>query len=138
MMWLAVLLFVAPNLMAGDILTLSDKDPVEGKEIRLFLQGGVEGAALKVVYRPNSETSVEEEVGPFQADASIVWTPAHPGIASLVVLDRDGASLGSKDVAIRFGGVPAYGILVMLLAGLLLFGGAGFSLVLALRRMPET
>jgi hypothetical protein len=138
MRMLAILLIAAPGLLADDFLTLSDTDAVDGKEIRLLLQEGIKGSTLKVVYRPNSETSVEQDAGPFLSDGSIVWTPEHPGIASLVVLNAQGEAIGSKDVAIRFSGIPAFGILVMLFAGLLLFGGAGWSLVLALRPMPES
>jgi len=132
-----MLLILVLSLSFADLLTLSGGEPVEGRAIRLELGPGAPDASfLKVVYRPNSETSVEEELRPFKADGSVMWTPAHPGIASLIVVDAGGRTAGSKDVAIRFAGIPAYGIAVMLLAGLLLFGGAGWSLVLALRRMP--
>ena len=63
------------------------------------------------------------------------FAPESPGIAKLVVIDADGQELGSEEVAIRYAGIPIYGIIVMVLAGILLFGGAGTSLVIALRRI---
>lgn len=108
--------------------------PVAGTPQVLMLEGGnIQGALLTVCYRPNSATEITDDPVPFDADGSIEWTPRSPGIASLSVTDSEGRPLASKDVAIRFSEVPFAGIAVMILAGLLLFGGAAYSLAQALR-----
>ena len=87
---------------------------------------------LTVVYRPNSATTVEAVIGTFSADGTLSWTPDQPGITTLVAAGPDGKKVASRAVATRFSDTPIAGVVVMLLAGLLLFGGAGYSLRRAL------
>ena len=55
--------------------------------------------------------------------------PRDAGIVSLDVLDPDGgAPLASVHTSVRFGAFPASGMAVMIVAGLLLFGGAALGL----------
>lgn len=138
--FLIVLLFCGLSARSGAAeasLSLGEAYPVVGERIEVTLHGvdSPETAALWVVHRPNSQTAETIRVGNFNAEGQVWWTPKAPGIATL--RDRDPAAEGeaaSVSVAICFSTNPASGILVMVLAGLLLFGGAGWSLRLALRR----
>ena len=133
-----ILLSLPATVLAREI-TLSTSPPVEDEALTLILVAeDAPACRLKVIYRPNSETAKEEEVGAFRGDGTIQWTPSAPGIASLQAVGPDNEVLVSENVAIRFSGIPAYGVLVMVLAGILLFGGAGVSLRLALRESLDT
>ena len=131
---LACLLGLAASAAADPVLKLAAAFPVEGKEqvVRLEDFGAPTAIRLKIVYRPNSETQSEVIVGDFGADGTVIWRPAVPGITLLIAETHDGQSVCQKRVATCFATTPISGILVMVLAGILLFGGAATSLVLAL------
>ncbi len=122
---------------AEGTLSLSEPYPKVGKKIEIRLEGVSEPAkeSLWVVHRPNSQTAETLEVGPFDDEGKIWWIPEAPGIANLTNRDPESGDeeMVSMSVAICFSSTPAWGILVMVLAGLLLFGGAGVSLRLALK-----
>ena len=121
-------------------LTLDDDFPVVGEDQNVSVSG-VERAddlRLWVIYSPNSETQTEEEVGRFSSGGAITWNPTRSGIATLSARDDQGGAVASENVAILFAKTPGSGVLVMLFAGVLLFGGAGFSLRSVLRSgVPE-
>lgn len=135
---LVFILAIAAGSAAGQgTLDFNGQEPEEGKPMTVSLTGAeAAGASLAVLYRPNSATEKYDEAGPFVLDEAgrVEWTPRFPGIATLTVTDSQAQVLAAKDVAIRFSAVPVAGITVMILAGILLFGGAGYSLVLALRQ----
>ncbi len=134
--FLTVALFgcVAGSALAGVELSLDADFPEVGKDQTVALSGadGSEHLSLWVVYSPNSETQAEEEIGPFPG-AEITWNPTRPGIATLSARDDDGNTVASLNVAILFSSTPVSGVLVMFLAGVLLFGGAGLTLRSVLR-----
>jgi hypothetical protein len=136
---LACLLGFAASAAADPVLKLATAFPVEGSEqvVRLEDFGAPTALRLKVVYRPNSETQREVIVGTFGADGTLVWRPEIPGITLLVAETADGRSVCQKRVATCFASTPVLGVLVMVFAGILLFGGAATSLVLALRGKRE-
>ena len=136
-MLLGVALLLA-GLPGGEpVLSLPDGGIVQSRMVRISVSAPGQEVFLRVIYRPNSQTRVVEDPVLVPEGGVVSWTPRYPGIASLSVTDASGAVLAQKDVAIRFAGIPASGIAVMTLAGLLLFGGAMASLVLALRRAPD-
>ena len=124
---------------AGPKLTLTAAFPVKGSAqvVRLEDFGAPTALRLKVVYRPNSETQREVIVGTFGPDGTVVWCPEIPGITLLVAETAEGRSVCQKRVATCFASTPVLGVLVMVFAGILLFGGAATSLVLALRGKRE-
>ena len=137
--WLTVILGVlVVTLTAGaqdePAMILSEPVPVFGREqtVSLRIPRPVK-ASLTVTYRPNSATAKEEEAGAFSEEGALPWTPESPGIATLTARDEGGVILAELHVAICFAETPFYGVVVMVLAGLLLFGGAGLSLALALK-----
>ena len=58
-------------------------------------------------------------------------------MVTLSAKSPSGESLASLNVAVRFGGMPGSGIVVMIVAGGLLFGGVVLGLVLLLREPPH-
>jgi len=138
---LIILFGTTATVLAQGTLDFAGHVPEEGKPLVLCLKDADPlDATLTVIYRPNSATEKVDDSGPFPLDAEgrVQWVPQSPGIATLAVLDREGKTVAQSDVAIRFAEVPLAGIVVMVLAGLLLFGGAGYSLVLALRKEVDT
>lgn len=122
-------------------LSFEDDFPIVGRTETVTAQGATNDVDLRlwVVYSPNSETSTEEEIGVVPTTGMVAWTPSRSGIATVSVRGDDGAVVASENVAILFAKTPTAGVMVMIFAGLLLFGGAGFSLRSVLRSgVPET
>ncbi|MCA8972879.1 MAG: hypothetical protein KDC95_24050 [Planctomycetes bacterium] len=105
--------------------------PVVGTEVRVSLEGAGDASSLVVLYRPNSKTSVEQSVA--ISDGRATWIPTSPGLASLDLLDHDKTSLAKRTVSIRFAETSYVGLAVMILAAVLLFGGAAISIRALLR-----
>jgi hypothetical protein len=121
-------------------LSVDGDFPIVGEPVTVsFNPNGSSGdLILRVVYAPNSETSSVEEIGRVSADGSVEWTPGRFGIATLKLTDGAGDTIAVENVAVLPDGAPATGVLVMLFAGILLFGGAGVSLRSVLRSgVPE-
>ena len=119
----------ATSASAGE-LTLDADFPMVGVD-QIVTVADVERAdslRLWVIYSPNSETQSEEEIGQFSSDGVMTWNPTRFGIATLSARDDGGGTVVSENVAVLFAKTPTAGVLVMLFAGVLLFGGAGLSL----------
>ena len=116
-------------------LALDDDFPVIGKDQNVSVSGveRTDSLRLWVIYSPNSETQTEEEIGRFSSVGSMTWNPTRSGIATLSARDDQGGVVATENVAILFAKTPGSGVLVMLFAGVLLFGGAAFSLRSVLR-----
>ncbi len=111
-------------------LAFEDDFPIVGRTETVTVEGAGTGVDLRlwVIYSPNSETSTEEEIGVVPATGEVEWTPSRSGIATVSVRGDEGAVVTSENVAIIFAETPMAGVMVMIFAGLLLFGGAGFSM----------
>ena len=92
--------------------------PFQGRPVRITLDQPT--ASVKVVWRPNS--AIPDTVALDPAGTSFEWTPTRAGVASIVTPE------GSQNVSVRYSGYPASGILILILAGTILFGGAGFAM----------
>jgi len=77
--------------------------------------------SLRLVYRPNSAVARVEWVVSDQSDGRFQWTPSDAGVVAMAAGEQ------SRNVSVRFAGVSTSGIVVMLLAFCLLFGGAFFA-----------
>lgn len=103
---------------AGQI-TLSAEDLYVSEPVTVTLAAPAE--ALTVTYRPNSSIETVETI-PARGQQTVTWTPVQAGV---VALSAGGS--GSRNVSVRYQRVPAGGIVVLLIAGCLLFGGAIFA-----------
>lgn len=92
--------------------------PVQGQPVRITLPGPA--TSVKVVWRPNS--AIPDTVTLDPTGSSFVWTPTRAGVASVVTPD------GAQNVSVRYASYPSSGILILILAGAILFGGAGFAM----------
>ena len=82
--------------------------------------------SLLVTYRPNSGIAFEEVVP--ASGTSATWTPSRPGVVALAT-----PAGASQNVSVRFDRTPVSGLVILTLAGLVLFGGAGFAMRALLR-----
>lgn len=92
--------------------------PVKGSPVRITLDAPTE--TVQVVWRPNS--AIPDTVSLDPEGASFLWTPTRAGVATVIT---DG---GSQNVSVRYDAFPGSGILVLVLAAAILFGGAGFAM----------
>lgn len=129
----------APAAVRAGEIHLADPYPQRGRTtILTVVEDGapVPGAALEVLYRPNSETSHATTLTA-GADGRVEWVPEDAGLATLTARAAPGAELlAGVNVAVRFGGFPAAGAVIMILAACLLFGGVIVGFVSLLRQGP--
>lgn len=77
---------------------------------------------LLVTYRPSSAIA-RRVMLPASGGGAVRWTPTDAGV---VALSTPGGP--SQNVSVRFRGIPIGGLVVLLFAGTVLFGGAAFAL----------
>ena len=132
---IALEILVVPGVLEAQEIRVDQEFPVRGETATVTVTGADgrprAGDVVEVTYRPTSETQSTETLPPPDAAGQVIWTPRDAGIVTLAVED-----LASHNVAVRFGRFPAAGLGIMILAGLLLFGGAGVGFV-TLLRSPE-
>ena len=92
--------------------------PVQGHPVRIVLEEPTE--FVQVVWRPNS--AIPDTVSLDPQGTSFLWTPTRAGVATVIT------SAGSQNVSVRYDQFPGSGILVLVLAACILFGGAGFAM----------
>lgn len=94
--------------------------PVRNTPIRITLPEPANH--VRVIWRPKSaipDTVTVLETG----GTSFLWTPRRAGVAT--ILTDTGIE---QNVSVRYDTFPASGLLILILAGGVLFGGAGFAL----------
>ena len=100
-------------------ITVETEYPTVGKATTVHLSEYAD--TVVVTYRPDAPAvKVVEEVSAGGTN-DIVWRPLHPGV---VRIEAGGAS---KEISVKFDGVPMSGVLIMLIAGAVLVGGAAYS-----------
>ena len=118
---------------------------VEGVQAR-FRHLGDPALRLKVVYRPNSKVARGVQVAR-GAEGWVTFVPEAPGLLRLAAYEVVGVDdkgeekhkeLDKKVVSVRFAGAGLLGISIMVLAGILLFGGAFVSIRALLRAQPRS
>lgn len=109
---------ILPSLAPAQI-SLSDKQPVQGEPVTITL--AQPASELIVTYRPNSSVARMDTLRAEQPATAFLWTPRKAGVVSL------STATDSRNVSVRFQGLSGSGILVMIVAGTLLFGGAAFA-----------
>lgn len=142
-LWLGLYL---PQAVASTTLTIPQHVP-SGTAAAVTIAGSQTFAPghLRIVYRPGSTLEAEERfpVPALSANTPLTvnWTPREPGIARL---EYHGAPVASPEtpalqaqalVGVTYATLPLSGLLVMLLAGFVLFGGCCFAFRL-LRTRP--
>lgn len=139
----AALLLAAALPAAGGEIQVADAYPLRGQATTVEVsEDGVPaaGAVVEVLYRPNSATSHTETLPPADGAGRVEWVPADAGIVTLTArrpgAAQDAPALATLNVAVRYGGFPARGLATMIVAGLLLFGGAALGFWFLLSSTP--
>ncbi|MCB0581293.1 MAG: hypothetical protein KDD10_18525 [Phaeodactylibacter sp.] len=110
-------------------IELSDEQPTQGEAVTINLEKPE--SMLVVTYRPNSSVARRDTLRAAQPAAAFQWTPRKAGVVSL------STASASRNVSVRFQGLSASGLLVMIVAGTLLFGGAAFAFRVLFRDEEE-
>lgn len=112
------LVVLAAPAAAQDVASVEPELPVVAEPVRVTFSEPVD--SVTVTYRPGSVTSTSETFAP--GAATFEFTPSQAGVVSV------SAGGASRNLSVRFRDTPALGLLVMIGAGLVLFGGAAVSL----------
>ena len=100
----------------------------EAEELRWVGPGD---AKLEVIYRPGSSVEAREELSA-DSEGRIRWTPKNAGLAKLVAT-VDPKTKVERLVSVSFASTFTLGLVIMVVAALVLFGGAFFSIRALLR-----
>lgn len=100
-------------------IKLEPVKPAKGEVVMVSVDPPAD--SLLLVYRPNSALAREEWLVSDQGDGYFQWTPSDAGVVAMTA----GGQI--RNVSVRFAGVSTSGIVVMVLAFCLLFGGAFFA-----------
>jgi hypothetical protein len=121
---LAGLLALAPSVYAG--FTTEPTHPTQGMATRIFLTDAdgapLGGVPVVVRYRPGSRVESADTLGTTDPAGALEWMPRDAGLVTLATAGEDGPSI-SSNLSVRYKGVPLPGLVIMILAGLILYGG---------------
>ena len=119
-MRLSLLLAVALAVSASaqDVVSVVPDAPTRGEPVTVTFSEPVD--SVTVTYRPGAVTATSETFTP--GTAAFEFVPEKAGVVSVA------AGGASQSLSVRYVGVPLGGLVVMILAGLILFGGAGIAL----------
>jgi len=111
-------------------IAVSPEAPVAGRAATVTVTAGqapAAGATVQAIYRPGSEVSHIETVGVTGSDGSVAWTPEDAGVVTLKASIPSPAGKEpveeSRNLSVRFNGAPVFGVVIMILAGVILYGG---------------
>lgn len=96
--------------------------PIINRPVRVTLD--VPADTVTVTWRPNS--AIPEVVTLDVSGTSFEWTPTRSGVARIDVISAGATT--SQNVSVRYDNYPASGIFILIIAGTILFGGAGFAM----------
>lgn len=124
LIYLPCLFLIMSSSILQASIDVSKDSPDVGERITLTFSIPVD--TLTVTYRPNSSVSKTEMLVNEPPANTMEWASKEPGLVALAYLDKSTGSPQrvTRDLSIRFDGVSGSGIAVMLLAGIVLFGGA--------------
>ena len=118
----ALLLVLAAGVFTAGLVhaqyVSDDIDLYVGQPVRLA--NITPGDTLLVTYRPNSSIAHREQL--VLTPGTRDWTPREAGVVRLAV--SGGAA---QNVSVRYDETPVAGLFVLIVAGLILFGGAAFA-----------
>jgi len=123
-----VLLIGAPAMAskqsAKQSISVADKFPTVGRKTVITL--GKPSPKITFIYQPDAPVARKVTLAT-HGRLKVDWTPQNAGVVTIK------AGKVSKDVSVRFDGTPAGGLIMMLLAGLILFGGVGVCMTVILK-----
>ena len=114
-----VLLAMASQGSPAAAIELSPATPAVGESVTVTL--AEPATSLEVTYRPSSNVVEHVVLHADSPSTTFTWQPDHAGIVSLK------AGSEQKSISIRFDRFPVLGLLILLVAGTILFGGAAYA-----------
>ena len=118
-------------------LRLDSNQPEVGDSVEIWLESDPAPARvyeLHLEYLPGSQLATQDILTTVTADDHIRWSPEFAGLARLEARDPIHHELiARRDVAIRYRSGSPSGLLVLTLAGSILFAGVGIGLRFHLR-----
>jgi len=115
---LLLLALLAAPALAQTVVSVEPEAPTRGEPVTVTFDAPAD--SVTVVYRPGAVTATTETFTP--GAATFTFTPE---VAGVVQVSAGGSS---QSLSVRFQSAPIWGLVVMILAGLILFGGAGVAL----------
>lgn len=107
-------------------ITPSTDAPTVGEPLTLTFDAPVD--TLTVTFRPGAAAStVRTQHIVLGGQTSYTWTPERAGVVQVA------ANGATQNLSVRFTSLPGLGVLIMVLAGLILFGGAAWATSLLLQ-----
>ena len=113
-----VLLAAGPPALAQSVVSVEPEAPTVGEPVRVTFSEPVDSVA--VTYRPGAVSATTETFLP--GGAVLEFTPDRAGVVAVA------AGEASQSLSVRFRSAPFSGLVVMILAGLILFGGAAVAM----------
>lgn len=98
------------------------ESPIVNRPVQVTLPSPAD--TVNIIWRPNS--AVPETVTMHVDGVSFEWTPSKAGVARIEAVS-DGV-VTAQNVSVRYDQYPASGIMILIVAGIILFGGAGFAM----------
>lgn len=137
LIYLLLLFLVIHTPIARASIEVSNQKPEVGERLTLTFPVPVD--TLTVTYRPNSSVSKTEVVAINPPATSVEWASKEAGLVALAYMDKtqEDPQRVSKNMSVRFQGVSGSGIVVMLFAGVVLFGGAATAFRTLFREQDE-
>ena len=121
---------LAPLLAAaqGAPISFSPEPVVRGQAVTVRFAEPAD--TVRFTYRPNSDLASTEAVA-IGGATEVQWTPREAGLVAV------STPAATRSVGVRFTRLPVLGLTVLILAGLVLFGGATLSLRALLSGPPS-
>jgi hypothetical protein len=113
-----ILILFATSPLTGQI-QLSTEFPVKGEAVDILLEEPAE--KIYFTYRPRSAVARMDSLVAESAVSQFTWIPRDAGVVAIKT------HAISRNVSVRFKGISTSGLIVMLLAGSILFGGVTFA-----------
>jgi hypothetical protein len=127
MMTLACVLWAS---LIGMDVTVAEKFPTVGKETVITLSEPVD--ELAITYQPDAPVARTVRLATNGA-LEVPWVPAKAGVVKIAAVNGDGVA----EVSVKFDGTPMLGVVIFIVAGIILFGGASLSMYSIFARREE-
>jgi hypothetical protein len=100
--------------------------PTQGEEARVTvtdLEGTpLSGVEIVAVYRPGSQVESLDSLGQTGPGGTLSWAPREAGVVTLRTVEGQ-APAYSHNLSVRFRGLPVPGLIILIAAGVILYGG---------------
>jgi hypothetical protein len=143
-LWIACCV-ISPGAAATGRIDTADQYPVVNSSTLIHVRDQygrpIVGAAIRITYRPESQVEKTVAAGATNEAGIVRWTPDDVGVVLITAawMEEDSTEgTASRNISVKFASLPASGIVIMILAGLLLLGGSVIRFARLLREPDNT